>query len=595
MTYRDRNIGELAQDGEGTTVHLCGWVAAMRNHGGMVFFNLRDRWGEVQVVAQPDRSEVFEMASSLHPEYVVSLRGVVRNRPQGLDNPDMALGSVEVVALELGVLNPSASLPFVLVEGEDVAPLTRMKYRYLDMRRPALRDALFFRHRTSHEVRSFLTDRGFVDIETPVLTRSTPEGARDYLVPSRVHPGSCYALPQSPQLFKQLLMVAGFDRYFQIVRCFRDEDQRADRQPEFTQIDIEMSFVEADDVMGLAEELVITLFDKLLGVKIPSPIRRIPYAEAMARYGSDKPDLRFDLAFEDVTELVADCGFRVFSSQAPSGGVVLGLRAPGAGGYSRRQISVLEETARSAGLKGLVTFKVEAQGLSSSAAKFFDAETLAGLAGVFGAEPGDLLVFAAGPREETCAGLGEVRRGLGRDLGLADPARFALCWLVDPPLFTRTEGRLDPVHHPFTKPRSADLPLLDSAPDEVLAEAYDLVLNGHEVAGGSIRIHLSDLQAQIFSLIGLDEAEASEKFGFLLEAFRFGAPPHGGIAFGFDRLVALMQGTENIRDVIAFPKTTRAFCPLTGAPGPVTDRQLADLNLLPKEAPTGAQEAQGEA
>jgi aspartyl-tRNA synthetase len=547
----------------------------------MVFIDLRDRWGLVQVVARPEFEDALARAKEIRPEFVLSIRGEVKERPKDMANPEQRLGKLEVWAEEIHVLSEAAALPFVLVEGAEVSDLTRMKYRYLDMRRTEVTEALVFRHRAAHFSRNFLVDRGFVEVETPQLTKSTPEGARDYLVPSRVHPRACYALPQSPQLFKQLLMIAGFDRYYQIARCFRDEDQRADRQPEFTQIDIEMSFVGPEDVIGLAEDLTAELFRDLLGIEIPRPVERMGYDEALDRFGTDKPDRRFGCEIADVTDIVADCGFRVFSSQAKEGGAVRGFCLPGAASYSRRQISLLEDVGREAGLGGLVSFKAEAEGLRSSLNKFFEDETLSRLAEALGARPGDLVLLAAGPARQVSRGLGAVRLGAGRDLGLVPSDRFALLWVVDHPLLEadEEEGHLAPVHHPFTMPVPSDFPLLDTDPGRVRAQSYDLVLNGHEIAGGSIRIHREDLQQKVFEAIGLDRETAEAKFGFLLEAFRYGAPPHGGIAFGFDRLVALLRGTETIRDVIAFPKTTRAFCPLTGAPGRVGPELLAPLRL----------------
>ncbi len=586
MAYRDTTLQGISPVDAGRKVRLAGWVAGVRDHGGMVFFNLRDRYGVVQVTAGSQPPGIMEAARQLKPEYVVSVLGEIRPRPAGLANPGMPLGSVEIAAEEIEILNPSAPLPFVLAEGEEVSPAMRMKYRYLDMRRPAVRDALLLRSKTAMEARNFLASKGFVEVETPMLTRSTPEGARDFLVPSRVHPNTCYALPQSPQLFKQLLMIGGFDRYFQIVKCFRDEDQRADRQPEFTQIDVEMSFVVADDVMAVAEELALQLLSKIAGATLPSPLMRMKFSDAMNMYGSDKPDLRFGLEIADATACAAGCGFKAFASAAAEGGVVRGLRVPGAAGWSRKQISEVEDAAKKAGLPGLAVFKAEASGLASSIAKHFERSSLESIARALSAGPGDLLLLAAGRKKTVSKGLGEVRLKIGRDSGLAKPGDFKMFWIVDPPLleYNEEEKRLDAVHHPFTMPRPEDVPLLDTNPEAVRAQAYDLVLNGHEVAGGSIRIHRQDLQEKVFGLIAIDKATAREKFGFLLEALTFGAPPHGGIAFGFDRFVAMLLGTDNITGVIAFPKTTRAFCPLTGAPGPVSDRQMEDLGIAWRDA-----------
>ncbi|MHC4600019.1 MAG: aspartate--tRNA ligase [Planctomycetota bacterium] len=577
---RTHTCGELDASHAGRKVRLCGWVAKVRDHGGIVFVNLRDRWGVTQAVFRPEREALHAAARGLKVESVISVDGEVRARPEGLRNPNMATGEIEVEGVSLEVLGPAEPTPFVVADQDDLSPELRMQYRYLDLRRPGQLDRLVLRHRLAQLCRRLLNERDFVEVETPMLTRSTPEGARDYIVPSRVSRGAFYALPQSPQLFKQLLMVAGLERYYQIVRCFRDEDLRSDRQPEFTQLDIEMSFVGQEEVMAVAEAVLAAALEELAGVALDSPLLRIPYDVAMARYGIDKPDLRFGLEIEDVSSSLSGCGFRIFETALEAGGVVRGLRVEGGGSLSRKQVDGLEVTGVAAGLKGLVAMKVGPDGPTGPAAKRFKEGVAAALTERMKAREGDLLLFAAGADDDVAPGLGAVRLHLGRALGLAKSG-FAACWVVDPPLFTKNAetGLPDPSHHAFTMPAEEDPDVLSARPFAVKARGYDLVLNGQEIAGGSVRIHRADIQKRVFELLGIGPEEAREKFGFLLEAFRYGAPPHAGIAFGFDRFAALLAGQDQIREVIAFPKTTKAICPLTGAPARLDPAQLKALGI----------------
>lgn len=579
------DCGTLRREHHGAKVTLAGWVQRRRDHGGLIFIDLRDRSGIVQVVMNPEEigADAFRLAESLRNEYVISVRGEVRTRMEGMENPNLETGEIEVVAHELSVLSTAEPPPFP-IDGRVLADeALRLKYRYLDLRRPELQAAIAMRHRVTMSIRRRLDELGFYEIETPMLTRSTPEGARDYLVPSRVHPGSFFALPQSPQIFKQLLMVSGFERYFQIVRCFRDEDLRADRQPEFTQLDMELSFVSANDVISVTEGLVSQVFADVLGVEVPLPIPRIAYDEAVERYGSDKPDLRFGLPLVDVSEVVRESGFKVFSSVVQRGGVVKGINAtkgPG-GGWSRREIDQLGEAAQREGAKGLAWVVFGRTEPSSPLLKFLSPEELKAIGEALEAEEGDLLLFVADAKERVNEILGRLRRLLAEKLELIEEDRLAFCWVVDWPLFEWDDEtkRYYAKHHPFTSPKAGDISLLAERPDAVRAEAYDLVLNGVELGGGSIRIHQRELQEKVFQALGLSAAESREKFGFLLEAFSYGAPPHGGIALGLDRLVMLMAGVETIRDVIAFPKTQRAVCLMTEAPAPVADEQLRELHL----------------
>jgi aspartyl-tRNA synthetase len=582
---RTHTCGELNAFHAGQTVRLCGWVAKLRDHGGVVFVDLRDRWGVTQAVFRPE-GEASSGTANLKPESAVSVEGEVRLRPEGLVNANMPTGEIEIEVSRVEVLGPSEPTPFVVAKDETLSPELRMKYRYIDLRRPGQIENLVLRHRVASVCRSTLAEAGFVEVETPMLTRSTPEGARDYIVPSRVSRGAFYALPQSPQLFKQLLMVAGLDRYFQIVKCFRDEDLRSDRQPEFTQLDIEMAFVGEEEVMEVSE-LVLRASLEAIGEAVPFPLARIPYEEALLRYGSDKPDLRFGLEIRDVSSLALGSGFRVFEGAVREGGAVRGLSVPGGSALSRKKVDGLEGAGKAAGLKGLVALKVGPGGLQGGAAKNLNEGVGPALLQALGAQEGDLLLFGAGPAGSIAPGLGEVRLRAAQEMEISK-TRFAACWVVSMPLFTpdAETGRPDPTHHPFTMPREEDLGRLESAPFEVKARAYDLVLNGHEIAGGSVRIHRQDVQNRVFALLGIPQEKALEKFGFLLEAFRYGAPPHGGIAFGFDRLVILLAGREQIREVIAFPKTLSASCPLTGAPSPIDADQLRGLGLQivdPKE------------
>ena len=577
---RTHSCGSLRADDVGTDVALCGWVATRRDHGGVAFIDLRDASGVVQVVINDEA-----VAHPLRSEFCLRVTGQVRLRPEGNDNPNLPTGDVEVVINDLEVLNESAPLPFPIEEHE-TTPLSdavRYKYRYLDLRRAGSAAALRLRSEINRTARNLLHDRQFIEVETPTLTRSTPEGARDFLVPARLQPGSWYALPQSPQLFKQLLMVSGFERYFQIARCYRDEDFRADRQPEFTQLDIEMSFVTEDDVINLGEELVVALW-ALIGHEVPQPIPRMTYADAMAHYGSDKPDLRFGLELVECTEYFADTSFRVF--QAPYVGAVV---MPGGASQTRKVLDGWQDWAKARGAKGLAYVVVGDDGeLSGPVAKNLSDAERAGLAAHVGAVPGDCIFFGAGPVRSTRALLGAARLEIGHRADLIDESSWAFVWVVDAPMFEPTSetedvavggGAWTAVHHAFTSPKAACADTFDTDPASALAYAYDIVCNGNEIGGGSIRIHRPDIQKRVFEIMGVTDEDAEEKFGFLLEAFRYGAPPHGGIAFGWDRVAALLAGTPSIREVIAYPKTQSGADPLTGAPGEIDTAQLAELGL----------------
>jgi len=588
---RTHHCGELREAHVGETVTLCGWAHRRRDHGGVVFIDLRDRSGLVQVVFDPDARESFAVAERVRSEYVLRVRGRVRRRPEGTENPKLPTGTVEVVGEALEILNRADPLPFQLDE-EEAGEEVRLRFRYLDLRREAMRDRLLLRARVTTALRRFLDARGFVDVETPMLTRATPEGARDYLVPSRLHPGSFYALPQSPQLFKQLLMIGGLERYYQIARCFRDEDLRADRQPEFTQLDMEMSFVDEDEVMGLVEDMFRALFAEVLEVELPDPFPRMAYAEALARYGTDKPDLRIPLELVEIADLVRGCEFKVFSgpAQDPDGRVAV-LRLPGGAGLTRKEIDGYTELVGRHGAKGLAWIKVQdpargRAGLQSPIVKFLDEAAIAGILERTAAAAGDILFFGADKAEVVNDALGALRVRLGHDRGLVAEGWRPL-WVVDFPMFEwdPEARRWVALHHPFTAPRVEDPARLAEDPARCLSRAYDLVLNGTEVGGGSIRIHRPEMQEAVFALLGIGPEEAREKFGFLLDALRYGAPPHGGIAFGLDRLVMLMCGARSIREVIAFPKTQTAACPLTRAPAPVSELQLRELNLRLRRAP----------
>jgi len=582
--------GEVAEHLVGQEVIVNGWVQRRRDHGGLIFVDLRDRTGLVQVVfdAEECGSEIFGKAEQVRSEYVLAVRGRLTRRAPDAVNPNIATGQWEIRAHDLRILNPAKTPPFYIQDDIDVDETVRLKWRYLDLRRPEMQRNLMLRHRVTKAVRDFFDENGFLEIETPMLTKSTPEGARDYLVPSRVNPGKFYALPQSPQIFKQLCMVAGLERYVQIVRCFRDEDLRADRQPEFTQIDVEMSFVERDDVLSMMEKMVARVFREALGVEVPTPFQRLSYAEAMARYGSDKPDLRFGMELVDVSDVAAGCGFGVFKGAVESGGQVKGINAKGCAGYSRKQIDELTGFVKTFKAKGLAHIAIGEDGeVRSSFTKFLtEAETQEIIRRLEG-EPGDLLLFVADQPAVVAAALGALRIEMGNRLGLRKPGEFKLLWVVDFPLleWDEEENRFVAVHHPFTSPHPDDLDKVykEGATREELAairaNAYDLVLNGVELGGGSIRIHQRPLQNRMFELLGFTPEEAQTKFGFLMDAFEYGAPPHGGIAFGLDRFVMLLAGRQSIRDVIAFPKTAKATCLMTDAPSDVSEKQLRELHI----------------
>jgi len=585
---RTHTCGELCLGQVGEEVTLCGWVDSHRDHSGVLFVNLRDRYGWTQVVFGPESGKkAVEAARDLHAEYVLLVRGNVAPRPEGMVNKNVPTGQIEVRAREIEVLNPSLAPPLLPTSkeelpGEDI----RLKHRYIDLRRPEMQRTLLLRHRMIKVMRDYLDSLGFVDVETPMLGRSTPEGARDYLVPSRVHPGSYYALPQSPQLYKQILMIAGYDRYYQVARCFRDEDLRADRQPEFTQLDVEMSFVDAGDVIGVIDGLMARMAREILGLELQLPLPRMSYDEAMDRFGHDAPDLRFGMELADASDLAAAAEFMVFRGAVESGGCVRGINAPGAADrYSRKGIDELTSYVKEQfGAKGLVFFKVDADGrLASPSAKNFAPELLAKLAERMAAKPGDLLLFVADKQETVCKALYGLRKRLGAELKLYDPKTMHFSWVVDFPMFAydEEERAWAAMHHPFTSPRDRDLAMLETDPHRCRAKAYDLVINGFEAGGGTIRIHDQNLQQKVFALLGIDAETARERFGFLLDALQYGAPPHGGIALGIDRLVMLFAGLDNIRDCIAFPKTQRATDLMTGAPGAVGAKQLAELGIKP--------------
>ncbi len=579
---RTHNCGELRKKDTGQKVTLAGWLHRRRDHGGLIFIDLRDRNGITQVVFNPAIDpQAHEKAHDLRAEYVLTVEGTVNLRPEDTENPDLPTGEIEVIANRIDILNISKPLPFIVEEDTDVAENLRLKYRFLDLRRSAIQQNLMLRHNVTKAVREFLDNLGFIDIETPFLTRSTPEGARDYLVPSRVNPGHFYALPQSPQLFKQLLMVSGFDRYYQIVKCFRDEDLRADRQPEFTQIDLEMSFVDREDVMNLTEELIVSIFRASKAVEIERPFPRLSYHESLNRFGTDKPDIRYGLELSDVSDIVADSGFKVFTDVIKNGGTVKGINAKGLAGLSRKEIDELTEKSKSYGAKGLAWMKVTDKGIESQITKFFSDEILKSITEKFEAENGDILLFVADTPMVVSETLGHLREDMAKRLNLIKEGEYRFVWILDFPLleYNEDEKRFEPMHHPFTSPMDEDIPLLEKEPLNVRAKAYDIVLNGREIGGGSIRIHRKDIQERMFRAISLGEEEARAKFGFLLDALEYGAPPHGGIAFGLDRLVMIMAGVDTIRDVIAFPKTQKATCLLTEAPSSVTKNQLKELNI----------------
>ncbi len=584
---RTHNATDIDLSKMGETVTLNGWVDSRRDHGGLIFIDLRDRSGIIQVVFNPElNEEAFHLAESVRGEYVVAVNGEVRARPADTENPNLETGKMEVYAQKMEVLNSAKTPPFYIENGIDVDELLRLRYRYLDLRRPEMKDNLLLRHRVVKSIRDYLDEQGFIEIETPILGRSTPEGARDYLVPSRVHPGEFFALPQSPQQYKQMLMVAGMEKYFQIARCFRDEDLRADRQPEFTQLDLEMSFIDEQDIIDLIEGMMPRLFKDGCHQDISVPFPRISYDEAMLKYGSDQPDLRFGWEIVDITELVKDVEFKVFASAIAGGGVVRALNARTCGSFTRKEIDDLGRMAIDFGAKGLAWINVTATELKSPITKFFSEEKMQQILQTLDAQPGDLLLFGADQADIVARVLGVLRLNLGRRLNLCDPNQLAFAWVMEFPLleYDTEEKRYVAVHHMFTSPRLEDIPLLETAPGQVKARAYDLILNGVEIGGGSIRIHRRDLQEKMFALLGMSMEEAMEKFGYMLEAFEYGAPPHGGVAFGIDRMIMLMAGRDSIRDVIAFPKTQSAACPMTDAPSTVSPKQLRELSLKLKDA-----------
>lgn len=584
MIYSHKTIscGELRSSHVGQEVVLNGWVQRRRDHGGLIFVDLRDRSGLVQVVFNSDMEiEIFKKAEQLRSEYVIAVKGTVAPRPEGTVNPALPTGEVEVYATTLEILNEAKTPPIYINDNSDVDETLRLKYRYLDLRRPMMQRNLILRHRVAKTVRDFLDENGFLEIETPMLTKSTPEGARDFLVPSRVNPGNFFALPQSPQLFKQLLMVSGYERYFQVARCFRDEDLRADRQPEFTQIDLETSFVNRDTLLTMMETMMARVFKECLGIELSLPFPRMEYREAMSRFGSDKPDTRFGLELTDVSEVFAGSAFKVFASTVAAGGMVVGLTVPGCANYTRSQLDELSPLAVTFGAKGLAYIALTDEGPKSPIAKFLGESELQQLIEKSGAKTGDLILLIADKPAVAQTAMGQIRLEFGKRLNLIPENQFNFLWVINFPLleFDETEQRFVAVHHPFTSPLPEDLSLLDTAPSEVRANAYDLVLNGVELGGGSMRIYQRSIQEKMFKLLGFSNEEAYEKFGFLMDAFEYGTPPHGGIAFGLDRMVMLLSGSSSIRDVIAFPKTASATCLMTGAPSEVSPRQLRELSI----------------
>ena len=581
---RTHTCNELGDDHLGEEVVLMGWVLRRRDHGGVIFIDLRDRWGITQVVFNPELNrEVHEKAHRLRSEWVLAVRGRVEQRPGDMANPKLKTGTIEVLVSELRILNTSKTPPFPLDEDVEVSDNLRLQYRYLDLRRPEMASRLIMRHKAIQTVRSFLSDNNFLEIETPVLTRSTPEGARDYLVPSRVNAGRFYALPQSPQLFKQMLMISGMDRYFQVVKCFRDEDLRADRQPEFTQIDMELSFIHEEEIISITEAMIKALFGATRGIELNPPFARMTYDEAMRRFGTDRPDTRFGLELVDLTDTLRSCGFKVFSSIIDKGGVVKAINARGCASFSRKDLDNLTEFAGRFGARGMAWIKIKDDEWQSPITKFFNEDELTAMGQALDAQPGDLILFGADKPAVVQQVLAELRLELARRLELIDPDTFNFLWITDFPLleYDRDLKRYTAVHHPFTAPQDDQLELLETDPGKVKSRAYDLVLNGNEIGGGSIRIHQRDIQEKVLRALGIDKDEAEEKFGFLLRALELGAPPHGGIAFGVDRLMMLLTSSESIRDVIAFPKTQKATCPLTEAPAPVSRKQLTELSLRP--------------
>jgi aspartyl-tRNA synthetase len=591
MTFKRRThtCGELREEHIGEEVVLNGWAAARRDLGGVIFIELRDRRGRTQVVFEPTfNAEAHKNGGDIRSEYVLSIEGKVRKRPEGTENPELPTGMIDVLVTRVVVLNESETPPFPIEERVEAHEDLRLKRRYLDLRREPMRRNLETLHRMKRVIHEYMDENGFLEVETPILMKSTPEGARDFLSPSRLHPGKFYALPQSPQTYKQILMVAGVDRYYQIVKCFRDEDFRADRQPEFTQLDVEMSFVTQDDVMTTVEELMARLFEKVWGKPLATPIPRLSYEEAMSRYGSDKPDLRFGLEMTTLDDVFKNAEFRVFKEAIAKGGVVTGLLAPGCGDYTRNQLDVLTDFVKKLGAGGLIWVRVTEEGLEAPTMKFFADEEKRALTEALGAKPGDLLLILSGDRYPTLTIMGALRKEMARRLELIKPdADPKLLWVYDFPLleWDAQTQRHYAMHHPFTSPREEDLDLLERDPGKARAQAYDLVLNGNEIAGGSIRIHDATLQKQMFKALGIGEEEAREKFGFLLDAFKYGAPPHGGVAFGFDRMAMIFTGSSSIRDVIPFPKTAAGVSLMDDAPSEVDPKQLRELHIrLRREA-----------
>ena len=579
---RTHSCGALTAADAGMEVILCGWVSRQRDHGGLIFIDLRDRSGTVQLVFSPEINQAALLkADGVRTEYVLSVRGAVRLRSPETVNPAMETGAIEVCGEEVRILNPAKTPPFYIQDNVDVDETVRLKYRYLDLRRPEMQHNLILRHRVAKTMRDFFDSRDFIEVETPMLTKSTPEGARDYLVPSRVNPGKFYALPQSPQIFKQILMVAGYERYFQIVRCFRDEDLRADRQPEFTQLDVEMSFVERDDVLAIMEKMIAEVFKVAIGAELSLPMRRLSYDEAMQKYGSDKPDLRFDMEIFDLSEAMRGSDFKVFESVLAAGGKIKGINVKGNAAIPRRELDGLVNYVGQYGAKGLAWIGYTAEGLKSQISKFFSEEQLEKIRLTAQAEEGDLVLIIADKPAVAVNAMGQLRLEMARRMNLIDPDKLAFAWVLDFPMFEydEEEKRYVAMHHPFTSPRDEDIQYLETDPGRIKAKAYDMVLNGTEIGGGSIRIFQRDVQEKVFKAIGLTEEEANEKFGYLLEAFEFGTPPHGGIAFGLDRLIMLMAKRSSIRDVIAFPKTQSATDLMSQAPSEVSLRQLKELSI----------------
>jgi len=588
---RSHECGAIDESLIDQTVTVCGWAHRRRDHGGVIFIDLRARGGLLQIVADPDEKAAFDAADGVRSEYVLQVRGRIRRRPAGTENPSLTTGNVELYAHDVTVLNRSDALPFQLDE-EDVGEVVRLKHRYLDLRRESMQHNLRLRHRVVRQLRAFLDELGFVEIETPVLTRSTPEGARDYLVPSRTHPGQFFALPQSPQLFKQILMVSGFERYYQIARCFRDEDLRADRQPEFTQLDIETAFLDEDHIMAMMEAMIRSLFQKVLGAALPDPFPVMTHREAVGRFGTDRPDLRIPLELTDVADLMKSVEFKVFSGPANSAtGRVAAMRVPRGAALTRQQIDAYTEYVKQFGAKGLAYIKVNdpaggRDGLQSPILKFLPDEVIEQIVTRTAVDAGDLIFFGADDAAVVNDVLSALRVTLGRDLGLVEPG-WRPCWVVDFPMFEydRETRHWHSLHHPFTAPKTDHIEFLSTDPGATLSRAYDMTLNGMEIGGGSVRIHHPEVQQKVFDVLGIDEQRAREKFGFLMDALRYGAPPHGGIAFGVDRLAAMMTGSESIRDVIAFPKTQKASCLMTDAPSEVSSEQLKELNIRLRKKP----------